>query len=138
MDAACDWTRARFTLDEGLSRAVREIFVALYEDGLIYRGEYIINWCPRCLTALSNEEAEGAEARGSLWHLRYPLAAGHEDAAAEARAGGADALGRLPDGRWYLTVSTTRPETMLGDTGVAVSPTIPATARSWARPWSCR
>jgi len=119
---SCDWTRARFTLDEGLSRAVREIFVRLYEDDLVYRGEYIINWCPRCLTALSNEEAEGSEARGSLWHLRYPLAAGHADAAAEARAGGADALGQLSDGRWYLTVSTTRPETMLGDTGVAVSP----------------
>ena len=119
---SCDWTRARFTLDKGLSRAVREIFVRLYEDGLIYRGEYIINWCPRCLTALSNEEAEGAEARGSLWHLRYPFRAGHEDAAAAARAAGATAIDRLPDGRWHLTVSTTRPETMLGDTGVAVSP----------------
>ncbi len=119
---SCDWTRARFTLDKGLSRAVREIFVRLYEDDLVYRGEYIINWCPRCLTALSNEEAEGAEARGSLWHLRYPLAPGHEEAAAEARAQGAEALGRLADGRWHLTVSTTRPETMLGDTGVAVNP----------------
>ena len=119
---SCDWTRSRFTLDEGLSRAVREIFVRLYEDGLIYRGEYIINWCPRCLTALSNEEAEGSEARGSLWHLRYPFRPGHEDAAAEARAAGATAIGQLPDGRWHLTVSTTRPETMLGDTGVAVNP----------------
>ena len=119
---SCDWTRSRFTLDEGLSRAVREIFVRLYEDGLIYRGEYIINWCPRCLTALSNEEAEGSEARGSLWHLRYPFRPGHEHAAAEARAAGATAIGQLPDGRWHLTVSTTRPETMLGDTGVAVNP----------------
>ena len=119
---SCDWTRARFTLDEGLSRAVREIFVRLHEDGLIYRGEYIINWCPRCLTALSNEEAEGSEASGSLWHLRYPLGPGQEDAAAEARAAGATAIDRLPDGRWHLTVSTTRPETMLGDTGVAVNP----------------
>ena len=122
---SCDWDRTRFTLDAGLSRAVREIFVRLYEDGLIYRGEYIINWCPRCLTALSNEEAEGAESSGSLWHLRYPFSPGHEDAAAEARAAGASAIGRLPDGRWYLTVSTTRPETMLGDTGVAVSPSDP-------------
>ena len=119
---SCDWTRSRFTLDEGLSRAVREIFVRLYEDGLIYRGEYIINWCPRCLTALSNEEAEGSEARGSLWHLRYPFRPVHEDAAAEARTAGATAIGQLPDGRWHLTVSTTRPETMLGDTGVAVNP----------------
>ena len=117
-----DWDRARFTLDEGLSRAVREIFVRLYENDLVYRGEYIINWCPRCLTALSNEEAEGAESVGSLWHIRYPLAPGHEAAAAAARAAGAEAVGTLPDGRWYLTVSTTRPETMLGDTGVAVSP----------------
>ena len=119
---SCDWSRARFTLDEGLSRAVREIFVRLYEDDLIYRGKYIINWCPRCLTALSNEEAEGAEAEGSLWHIRYPLAPGHEEAAAAARGAGAKAVGQLPDGRWYLTVSTTRPETMLGDTGVAVGP----------------
>ena len=119
---SCDWMRSRFTLDEGLSRAVREIFVRLYEDGLIYRGEYIINWCPRCLTALSNEEAEGSEARGSLWHLRYPFRPGHEDAAAAARAAGATAIDQLPDGRWHLTVSTTRPETMLGDTGVAVNP----------------
>ena len=119
---SCDWSRARFTLDEGLSRAVREIFVQLYERDLIYRGEYIINWCPRCLTALSNEEAEGSEADGSLWHIRYPLVSGHEEAAAAAREAGATAVDRLADGRWYLTVSTTRPETMLGDTGVAVNP----------------
>ncbi len=122
---SCDWTRARFTLDEGLSQAVREIFVRLYEDDLIYRGEYIINWCPRCLTALSNEEAEGAEAGGSLWHIRYPLAPGHGEAAAAARAAGAEAVNRLADGSWHLTVSTTRPETMLGDTGVAVNPADP-------------
>ena len=119
---SCDWTRSRFTLDEGLSKAVREVFVRLYEDNLIYRGKYIINWCPRCLTALSNEEAEGAEADGSLWNIRYPLGAGFEQAASDARAAGAEAVGQLSDGRWYLTVSTTRPETMLGDTGVAVSP----------------
>jgi len=120
--ASCDWERARFTLDDDLGVAVREVFVSLYEKDLIYRGEYIINWCPRCLTALSNEEAEGEETQGSLWHIRYPLpetAAGVAEAAAQA---GAKAIGQLEDGRWYLTVSTTRPETMLGDTGVAVYP----------------
>ena len=120
--ASCDWDRTRFTLDDELSRAVREVFVHLYEKGLVYRGEYIINWCPRCLTALSNEEAEGHETRGSLWHLRYPLSESASGAARAASEAGADAVGRLDDGRWYLTVSTTRPETMLGDTGVAVNP----------------
>ena len=132
--ASCDFERTRFTLDEGLSRAVREVFVRLYEKDLIYRGEYIINWCPRCLTALSNEEAEAEEAEGKLYHLRYPLTADAEDAAAQAaeavrsvdqaadRAPLPEAIGQLPDGRWYVTVSTTRPETMLGDTAVAVSP----------------
>lgn len=120
--SSCDWRRTRFTLDEGLSRAVREIFVRLYERDLVYRGKYIINWCPRCLTALSNEEAEAAESQGSLWHVRYLLAPGHADAAAAARDAGAEAVGRTEDGRWFLTVSTTRPETMLGDTGVAVAP----------------
>ncbi len=110
--SSCDWDRTRFTLDEGLSRAVREVFVRLYEKELIYRGNRIINWCPRCLTALSDEEAEPAEAQGKLWHLRYPLAAGTDAAG----------LPRLPDGRPYLVVATTRPETMLGDTGVAVHP----------------
>jgi valyl-tRNA synthetase len=119
---SCDWERTRFTLDPGLSRAVREVFVRLYEKGLIYRGEYIINWCPRCLTALSNEEAEGEQVEGRLYHLRYPLAPGLEEVAAAAKEAGAKALGQLPDGRWFLTVSTTRPETMLGDTGVAIHP----------------
>jgi len=97
---SCDWERVRFTMDEGLSRAVREVFVRLYEDGLVYRGKYIIHWCPRCRTALSDEEAEKRERAGRLWHLRYPLkdAAGH------------------------LVVATTRPETMLGDTAIAVHP----------------
>jgi valyl-tRNA synthetase len=121
--STCDWDRTRFTLDEELSRAVREVFVHLYEKGLIYRGEYIINWCPRCHTALSNEEAEPQESEGRLWHLRYPLEEGAWGAAEEASARGASALGKDADGRWYLTVSTTRPETMLGDTGVAVHPT---------------
>jgi valyl-tRNA synthetase len=97
---SADWSRTYFTLDEGLSRAVREVFVRLYEQGLVYRGHYIINWCPRCLTALSNEEVEKEEVDGHLWHLRYPLA----------------------DGSGHLTVATTRPETMLGDTAVAVHP----------------
>jgi valyl-tRNA synthetase len=97
---SADWSRTYFTLDEGLSRAVREAFVRLYEQGLVYRGHYIINWCPRCLTALSNEEVEKEEVDGKLWHLRYPLA----------------------DGSGHLTVATTRPETMLGDTAVAVHP----------------
>jgi valyl-tRNA synthetase len=122
---SCDWDRTRFTLDPGLSRAVREVFVRLYDKGLIYRGEYIINWCPRCQTALSNEEAEVEERQGVLYSLRYPLAEAAWGAAADARAAGAEAIGQLPDGRWYLTVSTTRPETMLGDTGVAVHPADP-------------
>ena len=98
--ASADWSRTYFTLDAGLSRAVREAFVSLYEAGLVYRGHYIINWCPRCLTALSNEEAEKEETDGKIWHLRYPLA----------------------DGAGHVTVATTRPETMLGDTAVAVHP----------------
>src|SRR3954466_5073229 len=97
---SADWSRTYFTLDEGLSRAVRETFVRLYEEGLVYRGHYIINWCPRCLTALSNEEAEKEEVDGHLWHFRYPLATGSG----------------------HVTVATTRPETMLGDTAVAVHP----------------
>ena len=123
--SSCDWERTRFTLDDGLSQAVREVFVRLYEKDLIYRGEYIINWCPRCLTALSNEEAEGEEVEGRLYHLRYPFAGSAAGATESARKAGAEAIGQLPDGRWYLTVSTTRPETMLGDTAVAVSPQDP-------------
>jgi valyl-tRNA synthetase len=107
-----DWSRTRFTLDPELSVAVREVFVRLHEKGLVYRGHRIINWCPRCLTALSDEEAEPAETQGRLWHLRYPLAEGVD----------APGLPRLSDGRPYLVVATTRPETMLGDTGVAVHP----------------
>ncbi len=120
--ASCDWERTRFTLDEGLSRAVREVFVQLYEQDLIYRGEYIINWCPRCLTALSNEEAEGHDEEGRLHHLRYPLAESSWGAAQQAKEAGAGAVGQFDNGGWYLTVSTTRPETMLGDLAVAVHP----------------
>lgn len=101
---SCDWSREWFTLDEGLSNAVREVFVRLHEKGLIYRGKYIINWCPRCLTALSNEEAESRDRDGHLWHLRYPI------------------VGAKPDGPTEMVVATTRPETMLGDTAVAVHP----------------
>ncbi len=100
LGCSADWSRTYFTFDDDRSRAVREAFVRLYEKGLIYRGHYIINWCPRCLTALSNEEAEKEEEDGRIWRVRYPLAGdtGH------------------------VTVATTRPETMLGDTGVAVHP----------------
>jgi valyl-tRNA synthetase len=101
---SCDWDRLRFTMDEGLSKAVIEVFVRLYEDGLIYRGERLINWCPRCLTALSDIEVEHEEVKGKLYHLRYPLADDPGDA---------------------LIVATTRPETMLGDTAVAVHPDDP-------------
>jgi valyl-tRNA synthetase len=101
LGASCDWSRERFTLDPGLSRAVREVFVRLYEKGLIYRGEYMINWCPGCRTAISDLEVSHADVQGHLWHIRYPVA-GMEN-------------------RW-LTVATTRPETMLGDTAVAINP----------------
>jgi len=100
LGASCDWSRERFTLDPGLSHAVREVFVRLYEKGLIYRGEYMVNWCPRCKTALSDLEVAHSEQPGHLWHIRYPVV-------------GADR---------YLVVATTRPETMLGDTAVAVNP----------------
>ena len=119
---SCDWERTAFTLDPGLSRAVREVFVRLYEEGLVYRGEYIINWCPRCLTALSNEEAEAGEVEGRLWSIRYPLAQSACGAAELAAGRGAEAVVPLPAGGWAVTVATTRPETMLGDTGVAVNP----------------
>ena len=100
LGCSCDWSRERFTMDEGLSAAVREVFVRLYEEGLIYRGDYIINWCPRCTTALSDLEVELVETEGSLWHIRYPFA----------------------EGEGFISVATTRPETMLGDTAVAVHP----------------
>ncbi len=104
LGASCDWRRTRFTMDEGLSEAVLEMFIRLYKDGLIYRGNYIINWCPRCQTALSDEEAPRQATAGKLYHIRYPLA--------EPRKHGAP----------YLEVATTRPETMLGDTAIAVHP----------------
>ena len=100
LGASCDFRRERFTMDEGLSRAVREVFVKLYKDGLIYQADYIINWCPRCNTALADLEVEHEESEGNLYHIRYPLA----------------------DGSGELIVATTRPETMFGDTAVAVHP----------------
>ena len=100
LGATCDWERERFTMDEGLSRAVREVFVRLHEDGLIYRANRLINWCPRCHTALSDLEVEHQDKKGHLWHLRYPVV-------------GTDR---------HLVVATTRPETMLGDSAVAVHP----------------
>ena len=100
LGSSCDWDRLRFTMDEGCSKAVRHVFVKLYEEGLIYRGERIINWCPHCKTAISDAEVIFEEKQGSFWHLRYPLA----------------------DGSGYIQLATTRPETMLGDTAVAVHP----------------
>ncbi len=102
LGASCDWTRTRFTMDEDYSEAVKAVFIHLYRKGLIYQGERIINWCPRCQTALSDEEAEHQEHAGSLYHIRYPWADDHTQ---------------------YVIVATTRPETMLGDTAVAVHPT---------------
>ncbi len=100
LGASCDWSRQRFTFDEGCSRAVREVFVNLYEKGLIYRGNRIINWCPKCITALSDAEVEYSEQSGSFWHIKYPI--------------------KGEDG--YVEIATTRPETMFGDTAVAVNP----------------
>jgi valyl-tRNA synthetase len=100
LGCSCDWSRERFTMDEGLSKAVREVFVRLYNDGLIYRGDYIVNWCPRCRTAISDLEVEYRQEAGHLWSIRYPFA----------------------EGQGGIVVATTRPETMLGDTAVAVNP----------------
>jgi len=100
LGSSCDWSRQRFTMDDGLARAVGEAFCRLFEKGLIYRGHYLVNWCPRCRTALADDEVEHEETEGWLWHIRYPAA----------------------DGRGSVVVATTRPETMLGDTAVAVNP----------------
>jgi len=100
LGASCDWSRERFTMDEGLSQAVRESFVTLYERGLIYRGDYIINWCPRCQTALSDEEAVHQEIEGALYYIKY----------------------QIENSKDHITLATTRPETMLGDTAVAINP----------------
>ena len=100
LGSSCDWTRERFTLDDGCSDAVKEVFVRLYEKGLIYRGERIINWCPHCLTSISDAEVEYEDQAGHFWHIRYPF----------------------KDGSGYMELATTRPETLLGDTAVAVNP----------------
>ena len=100
LGCSCDWERERFTMDEGLSQAVREVFVRLYNDGMIYQGDYIVNWCPRCHTAISDLEVEFKQDASFLWNIRYPLA----------------------EGKGEIVVATTRPETMLGDTAVAVNP----------------
>ena len=100
LGSSCDWQRERFTMDEGCSKAVKEVFVKLYNKGLIYRGERIINWCPHCCTSISDAEVDFAEQEGFFWHLRYPL----------------------KDGSGYVELATTRPETLLGDTAVAVNP----------------
>src|SRR3990170_3089786 len=110
LGASCDWSREQFTMSHELSRAVLEVFVRLYEEGLIYRDERLINWCPRCLTALSDIEVEHEETSGKLYHIRYHFAPSPSPLEREGRGGG------------YLTVATTRPETMLGDTAVAVHP----------------
>jgi len=101
LGASCDWKRERFTMDEGLSKSVREVFVRLYEEGLIYKGDRLINWCPRCHTALSDLEVEHEEQKGHLYYIKYPL---------------------THPGEGFITIATTRPETMLGDTAVAVNP----------------
>ena len=111
MGASFDWRRERFTMDEGLSQAVREVFVRLYEEGLIYQGERIINWCPRCQTALSDLEVIPTDRKGHFWHITYPI----------VEKDGTPVKG--PDGQpTLLTIATTRPETLLGDTAVAVHP----------------
>ncbi len=103
LGCSCDWQRERFTLDEGLSESVQEVFIRLHEKGLLYRGNYIVNWCPRCLTAISDEEVDYEEREGKLWYIRYPI----------------------KDSEEYIVVATTRPETMLGDVAVALNPNDP-------------
>ncbi|MDA1029502.1 MAG: valine--tRNA ligase [Bacteroidetes bacterium] len=97
---SCDWSKERFTMDDGFSRAVQDVFVRLYNDGLVYRGEYLINWCPADMTAISDEEVDNVERKGSLWYIKYPMA----------------------DGSGFIEIATTRPETMLGDSAIAVHP----------------
>lgn len=118
LGASCDWDRERFTMDEGLSAAVREVFVRLYHEGLIYKGDYIVNWCPRCHTALADDEVEHEEKKGKLYHIRYPF----EDGGSGDGQGRPNAAGAMDGGSGYVVVATTRPETMLGDTAVAVHP----------------
>ena len=118
LGSSLDWKRERFTMDEGLSAAVREVFVRLYNEGLIYRGERIINWCPRCMTALSDLEVNPTERKGNLWHLVYKIV--NDDGTPVKNPKGVDALVAGEDAQ--LVIATTRPETLLGDTAVAVHP----------------
>ena len=112
LGSSCDWERERFTMDAGCNKAVTKVFVELYNKGLIYRGDRIINWCPTCKTALSDAEVEYEEQNSHLWHVRYDA----------------------PDKSYSITVATTRPETILGDTAIAVNPA--AMRTSWAKRWS--
>src|SRR5712672_2096518 len=107
LGASVDWDREYFTMDENLSRAVREVFVRLYEEGLIYRGKYIVNWCPRCETAISDLEVKHEEVAGKLWEILYPVISGSNES--------------MTWGEDFIIVATTRPETMLGDTAIAVN-----------------
>ncbi|MGV3552678.1 valine--tRNA ligase [Rhizobium sp.] len=121
LGASCDWSRERFTMDEGLSEAVLEVFVKLYKEGLIYKDKRLVNWDPKLLTAISDLEVEQVEIKGSLWHLRYPLEPG---VTYEHPVGyNEETQTVITETRDYLVVATTRPETMLGDTGIAVHPT---------------
>ncbi|MFH1641138.1 MAG: class I tRNA ligase family protein, partial [Candidatus Omnitrophota bacterium] len=125
LGSSCDWSRTRFTMDEEYSDAVVEVFVRLYEKGLIYQGDYIINWCPRCQTALSDEEAPHREVSGNLYYLRYPLKESTVPACPAGRhspQSTGKTVDRRPSTVDYIVVATTRPETMLGDTAVAVNP----------------
>lgn len=117
MGCSVDFDNERFTMDEDYAQAVRKVFCDWYHDGLIYRGKRIVNWCPNCTTAISDDEAEYKDEKGHLWHLRYPLT-------------------EPVNGQDYIVVATTRPETMLGDTGVAVSRRIPRRPLLWVRPSS--
>ena len=125
LGSSCDWSRERFTMDDGCSRAVREVFVSLYEDGLIYKGNRIINWCPNCATALSDAEVEHEDYEGHLWHIMYPLI-GSDDPLSSGHDHHAESVVSsdiaTPFTGSHLVVATTRPETMLGDTAIAVHP----------------
>ncbi|MBI3996470.1 MAG: valine--tRNA ligase [Candidatus Omnitrophica bacterium] len=121
LGSSCDWRRTRFTMDEGLSEAVLDVFIRLYNDGLIYRGNYIINWCPRCQTALADEEAPRKDTQGKLYHIRYPIEGqGAGDGGQGKKKSHAPRL--TPHAPDFIEVATTRPETMLGDTAIAVHP----------------
>jgi len=131
LGASCDWTREKFTLEPALYRAVLEAFLRLYREGLIYRGRYMVNWCPRCQTAISDLEVVHNERTGQLWYIRYPLIGTRAPQEEGFRQGTASAVPQLPqnnlgasarEGSGYLVVATTRPETMLGDTALAVHP----------------